>query len=113
MELRDLLEPISEAASSASSLAPSLIGAALAQAWKPALPWRQRFIQWIAGSTVSFYASGAIVAVLGWNEFVAQAIAFGIALIAFDATPKICTAATTALAKVPGALVARIFPEKD
>lgn len=113
MELRDLLESASEAASSARSLAPSLIGAALAQAWKPALPWGQRFIQWIAGSTVSFYASGAIVAGFGWSEFAAQGIAFGIALIAFDATPKICTAATTALAKVPGALVARFFPEKD
>lgn len=113
MEIRDLLESASEAASSASSLAPSLLGAALAQVWKPALPWGQRFIQWIAGSTVSFYAARAIVAVSGWNDFVAQAIAFGIALIAFDATPKICTAATAALAKVPGALVARFFPEKD
>jgi hypothetical protein len=66
------------------SISPSLIGSA-AQAWKPHLSWRQRFVQWAVGSVVSYYATLAIVAVTHWSGFVAQSIAFGIALLAFDA----------------------------
>jgi hypothetical protein len=68
------------------SISPSLIGSAAAQAWKPHLSWRQRFVQWAVGSVVSYYATLAIVAVTHWSGFVAQSIAFGIALLAFDAT---------------------------
>jgi hypothetical protein len=95
------------------SLSPSLIGSAVAQAWKPGLSWRQRFVQWIVGSTVSFYATQAIIAVMGWNEFVAQSIAFGIALLAFDATPSLLRAAQNALAIAPGRLLDRFLPKKD
>lgn len=110
MDLRTILQT---AADAAGSLAPSLIGSAVAQAWKPGLSWRQRFVQWVVGSTVSFYATRAIIEFTGWNEFVAQSIAFGIALLAFDATPRVAKAATDALASVPGRLADRFLPKKD
>ena len=65
MDLRHLLESAIELI---GSLTPSLIGSAVAQAWKPALPFRQRFLQWVVGSTVSYYATIAIIAVTGWNR---------------------------------------------
>lgn len=110
MDIRDL---VSAAAEAASSLAPSAIGSAVAQAWKPGLPWRSRFLQWVTGSIVSFYATRAIIEATGWNEFVAQSIAFGVALVAFDATPRLMDAVGVALGKLPGALLARFLPAKD
>ncbi|WP_370171005.1 hypothetical protein [Sphingobium abikonense] len=110
MDLRTLLE---SGAEMIGSLTPSLIGSAVAQAWKPALPFRQRFLQWIVGSTVSYYATQAIVAVTDWNQFVAQSIAFAVALIAFDATPRIARAAIDTLASVPGRIADRYLPRKD
>lgn len=95
------------------SLTPSLIGSAVAQAWKPALPFRQRFLQWVVGSTVSYYATIAVVAVTGLNGFIAQSIAFAIALLAFDATPRIAKAAIDALVSVPGRFADRFLPKKD
>ncbi|EIZ77760.1 hypothetical protein WSK_3771 [Novosphingobium sp. Rr 2-17] len=95
------------------SLTPSLIGAAVAQAWKPAMPWRQRMLQWVVGSTVSYYATLAIIAVTDWNGFVAQSIAFGIALLAYDATPRVAKAAIDALTSIPGRLADRFLPNKD
>ncbi|BAV65765.1 hypothetical protein [Sphingobium cloacae] len=110
MDLRTFLQ---NAADIAGSLSPSLIGSAVAQAWKPALPWRQRFLQWVVGSTVSFYATRAIVSATGWGDFVAQSIAFGIALLAFDATPRIARAVIDTLTSVPGRIADRFLPEKD
>jgi hypothetical protein len=110
MELRHILET---AAALIGSLFPSLIGSAVAQAWKPALPFRQRFLQWIVGSTVSYYATLAIIAVTGWTGFVAQSIAFAIALLAFDATPGIAKAVTDTLTSLPGRIADRFLPKKD
>jgi hypothetical protein len=98
MDLRTILQTGGEIA---GSLAPSLIGSAVAQAWKPALPFRDRFLQWIVGSTVSYYATTGIIAVTGWNDFVAQSIAFGIAVVAFDATPVLKKSITETLAGLP------------
>lgn len=110
MDLRHFLESVAELI---GSLTPSLIGSAVAQAWKPGLPWRQRVLQWIVGSTVSYYATLAIVALTDWNAFVAQSIAFAIALLAFDATPRIACAATDVLISLPGRLADRFLPRKD
>ena len=110
MDTRTILHHVADAA---GSLTPSLIGSAVAQAWKPGLSWRQRFVQWIVGSTVSFYATRAIIQATGWNDFVAQSIAFGIALLAFDATPRLAKAATDAMASVPGRIADRFLPNKD
>ncbi len=95
------------------SLSPSLIGSAVAQAWKPALPFRVRFLQWVVGSTVSYYATIGIIEVTGWNSFAAQSIAFGIALVAFDATPRLMRAVAETLTSVPGRLADRYLPKKD
>ncbi|MCI4588621.1 hypothetical protein MOK15_00665 [Sphingobium sp. BYY-5] len=110
MELRPFLESASDIV---GSLSPSLIGSAVAQAWKPALPFRQRFLQWVVGSTVSYYATIAIIAVTDWTGFVAQSIAFAIALLAFDATPRIARAITDTLTSVPGRIADRFLPKKD
>lgn len=97
----------------AASLTPSLVGAAVAQAWKPGLPWRQRLLQWVVGSTVSYYATLAIIAATSWNGFVAQSIAFGIALLAFDATPKVTRAVVDTATSLPARLADRFLPHKD
>ncbi|SNS20181.1 hypothetical protein SAMN06295912_102242 [Sphingomonas laterariae] len=106
MDLRHILEP---ALSALGALAPSLIGSAVAQAWKPGLPWRQRILQWVVGSTVSYYATIGVIQLTGWNEFVAQSIAFAIALLAFDATPRVIAAAGDVLADLPARLIDRLF----
>lgn len=110
MDLRDLA---SSAAELVGSLTPSLIGSAVAQAWKPSLPFRQRLLQWIVGSTVSYYAMLGIVALTGWGGFAAQSIAFGIALIAVDATPRLAREITDKLTSVPGRIIDRFLPKKD
>ncbi|MBB6191518.1 hypothetical protein FHS51_001745 [Sphingobium wenxiniae] len=110
MDIRTFLQNAPEVV---GSLSPSLIGSAVAQAWKPGLSWRHRFLQWIVGSTVSFYATRAIIAFTGWNDFVAQSIAFGIALLAFDATPRIARAVIDTLTSVPGRVADRFLPNKD
>jgi len=109
LDLRTFLE---SAAEMVGSLTPSLIGSAVAQAWKPSLPFRQRFLQWIVGSTVSYYATLAIIAVTNWNDFVAQSIAFAIAILAFDATPRLAKAATETLISLPSRIADRYFPKK-
>lgn len=95
------------------ALAPSLIGSAVAQAWKPGLSWRDRFLQWVVGSTVSYYATLAIIAVTGWNDFVAQSIAFGIAILAFDATPILKKAITETLSGLPARIADRVLGKKE
>lgn len=110
MDLRTMFEAAGDLV---GSLAPSLIGSAVAQAWKPALPFRERFVQWVVGSSVSYYATQAIMAVTGLNDFVAQSIAFGIALIAFDATPRVMRAVSDIVATLPARIADRYFPKKD
>jgi hypothetical protein len=113
MDLRTFLHAASEwGIDLIGSLTPSLIGSAVAQAWKPNMPWRQRVLQWVVGSTVSYYATLAIIAVTDWNAFVAQSIAFGIALLAFDATPKVARAVIDTLVSIPGRIADRILPKK-
>lgn len=104
---------ISEAgAALLANLTPSLIGSAVAQVWKPGLNWRHRFVQWIVGSTVSYYATVAIISLTGWNEFVAQSLAFGIALVAFDATPRLIAAVADVVADLPARLSDRFLGKK-
>lgn len=113
MDLRSILHfAFEHCAELVGSLTPSLIGSAVAQAWKPAMSWRDRALQWVVGSTVSYYATLAIIAVTDWNGFVAQSIAFGIALLAFDATPKVARAVIDTLVSVPGRIADRFLPKK-
>ncbi|HEX7856043.1 MAG TPA: hypothetical protein VF503_20360 [Sphingobium sp.] len=110
MDIRDILHSVPDLI---GSLAPSLIGSAVAQVWKPALPFRQRFMQWVVGSTVSYYATLGIIAITGWNAFVAQSIAFAIALIAFDATPRVTSAIGDMLVALPARISDRILGKGD
>lgn len=110
MDMKTILVAVS---SFIADLTPSMIGAATAQAWKPGVPFRQRLLQWIVGSTVSYYATLAIIAVTSWNDFVAQSIAFSIALLAFDATPRILKAVVDALAAIPQRLADKFLPKKE
>ena len=110
MDIRTLIESGGELV---GSLTPSLIGSAVAQVWKPALPFRERFVQWVVGSTVSFYATQAVMAVTGCSAFVAQSVAFGIALIAFDATPRVIRAVTDIIAARAAKIADRYIPGKD
>lgn len=110
MDLRTLLDT---GAGLIGALTPSLIGSAVAQVWKPGLSWRHRFVQWIVGSTVSYYATVGIIALTGWNEFVAQSLAFGIALVAFDATPRLIRAAGDVIASLPAGLRDRLLGKQD
>jgi hypothetical protein len=95
-----------------AALFPSLIGSAVAQVWKPGINWKHRFLQWIVGSTVSYYATAGIIALTGWNEFAAQSIAFGIALVAFDATPVVIRAVKDTLATIPARIADRFLGHK-
>ncbi|HWJ69119.1 MAG TPA: hypothetical protein VNS79_03600 [Sphingobium sp.] len=110
MDLRDITGPAAELI---GALMPSLLGSAVAQAWKPKMPWRQRFLQWAVGSAVSYHAMLAIVALTDWGGFVAQSIGFGIGMLAWDATPPLLRAAQIALANVPSRLLDRFLPKKD
>ncbi|MFC4256676.1 hypothetical protein GRI97_15875 [Altererythrobacter xixiisoli] len=113
MDIRDCaIVALDTAAGLLGSLTPSLIGSAVAQAFKPALPWGQRFLQWLVGSAVSYYATTAIVAITDWEGFVPQSIAFAIALLAFDATPRVARAAIDTLASLPPRIADRFLPPK-
>ena len=53
-----------------------------------------------------------IIEFTGWNEFIAQSIGFGIALIAFDATPRLIGATSDALARIPADLADRFTKKR-
>lgn len=113
MDLKSLHSLLAPVLGFITDLTPSMIGAATAQAWKPGVPFRQRFVQWVVGSTVSYYATLAIVAATGWSGFVAQSIAFSIALLAFDATPRILKSVSDALATLPHRIADKFLPKKE
>jgi hypothetical protein len=94
-----------------TGLAPGAIGAAVGMAWKRGMTWRERFVQLAVGACVSWFIARAIGAIFpGWGDFVVQAIAFTLGMIAFEATPKFITAAADAVATLPARLADRILP---
>lgn len=100
-------------ASFASALAPAAIGAAVAQAWEKGLSWSQRLVQWVVGICVSHYVTGGVSSWLHLDTFVAQAIGFVLAMVAFRATPAFIAASVTAASSVPGRFVDRVAPKGD
>ncbi len=115
MDLRECVTAgLDAVATGIGSLMPSLIGSAVAQAWKPNVPWGQRFLQWLVGSAVSYYATAAIVHITDWSGFIVQSIAFAIAMLAYDATPRIARAAIDTLASLPPRIADHFLPhQKD
>lgn len=84
-----------------SSLAPGMLGAAVGQAWKPGLTWRQRLVQWVVGVSCQYYVSLAVVHGLGWHPFVAQGVGFFVAMCAFEVAPRLVAALSQAAAGLP------------
>jgi hypothetical protein len=95
-------------ASLASALAPAAIGAGVAQAWEKGLSWGQRLVQWAVGICVSYYVTAGVAAWWHLDPFVAQAIGFVIAMVAFRATPAFTGAVVTAAAQLPTALLSKL-----
>lgn len=91
-----------------SALAPAAIGAAVAQAWEKGLSWSQRFVQWGVGICVSYYVTAGMSAWLHLDPFVAQAVGFVIAMVAFRATPAFIAATVAAASALPGGLLERL-----
>lgn len=85
----------------AAALLPGMLGAAVGQAWKPGLSWRQRLIQWCVGVSCQYYVSIAIEHGLGWHRFVAQGLGFFVAVAAFDVAPKLVSALAETAAGLP------------
>jgi len=88
----------------AAALAPAALGSAVGQAWRPSLSWRQRLVQWVTGICVSYYVTMAASELFDFSPFVAQAVGFVIAMVAFEAAPKFTRAAGDLAAEIPGLL---------
>lgn len=97
----------------ASALAPAAIGAAVAQAWEKGLSWSQRLTQWGVGICVSYYVNMGVTAWLRLDPFVAQAVGFVIAMVAFRATPRFIEGVAAAAAALPNGLLAKFGINRD
>jgi|GEM_PF-707407 len=95
------------------ALAPAALGAAVAQAWKTGLSWTQRIVQWLVGICVSYYVTLALGATFRLDPFVAQAVGFVLAMVAFEATPKFIASCSNVVGTLPGDLYARWFGRKE
>ena len=113
MTLPELLKEFWESAqAAAAALTPAAIGSAVAQAWRPGLPWRQRLVQWIVGICVSYYVTLGATEVFNLSPFLAQACGFVIAMIAFEAAPGFIRAASDLAAELPALIKARLGRSK-
>lgn len=113
MTLPELLKELGEQLqAAAAALTPAAIGSAVAQAWRPGLPWRQRLVQWIVGICVSYYVTLGATEVFNLSPFLAQACGFVIAMIAFEAAPGFIRAASDLAAELPTLIKARLGRDK-
>lgn len=64
---------------------PGILGAAVAQAFRPGLGMRQRFVQWTVGVIFFHFVSLALAAVFSWPEAVTDCVGFFVAFVAFEA----------------------------
>lgn len=63
---------------------PGALGAAVAQAIRPGLGIRTRFVQWSVSVIVFHFASLAIAAVFHWPKAVGDVVGFFVAFLAFE-----------------------------
>ena len=87
-----------------SALTPAAVGAAIGQAWEKGLSWAQRISQWVVGICVSYYLGLAIREIMSLDPFVADAVKFLIAMIAFQATPRFIRGAADAVGTLPASI---------
>ena len=64
---------------------PGILGAAVAQAFRPGLGMRQRFVQWTVGVIFFHFVSLALAAVFSWPKAVTDCVGFFVAFVAFEA----------------------------
>jgi hypothetical protein len=86
------------------SLMPAALGAAVTLAYETGLTWSRRFVQMSVGIVVSYFATGAIGAVVTFSPFVIQAIGFVVGMIAFKAVPRFRDGMVEAVADLPGTI---------
>lgn len=91
-----------------SGLVPGALGAAISLSYEKSLTWSQGFFQLTVGIIVSYFASGALVAVFSPAPFVAQGFSFTVGMIAYKATPKFIASAVEAVSAIPGAIRDRV-----
>lgn len=94
-------------------LVPAALGAAVSLAYETGLTWSRRFLQMSVGVIVSYFAGGAIGAVMTLNPFVLQAVGFVIGMIAFKATPRFIAGASDRVPDTALAVLDRFLPRKD
>ncbi|AOH83615.1 hypothetical protein AWL63_06145 [Sphingomonas panacis] len=93
-------------------LCPAALGAAVSLVYEKGLTWRERFVQWVVGIIVSWFAGRAIGALFSLSPFVLQAVSFTLGMIAFKAVPKFIASCTDAVAGLPSDLRDRFLPRK-
>lgn len=96
--IQDAAETLKAAA---SALAPAALGSAVAVAMKRGLTWTERTVQFAVGICVSWYVRLAVEAMVTVDPFVAQAIAFTIGLLAYDALPRFRERAILLVGDIP------------
>lgn len=81
--------PLMEAARSVwhalEPFVPGVLGALVAQAIRPGLGLRQRFIQWTVSVIVFHFVAAALTAVFHWPEAIGNVVGFFVAFLAFEA----------------------------
>jgi len=102
-------EVIETVSTAGSALGPAAIGAAVSQAFKRGLTYSERLIQMTVGICVSYFVGGALNAIFQPSPFVAQAISFVFAMVAYEATPGFISNAAQALAGLPWAIRDRVL----
>lgn len=86
------------------ALIPPALGALVSVLFKKGLSWGERLIQIFIGVCVSWFVTGALRSVWDFSDFMAQAVGFVLAMIAFEATPPFIRSAGAAIGKLPDAV---------
>lgn len=84
-----------------AAFGPAMAGSGVGQAWSKGLTWRQRIVQWLVGILVSYYVTRGLAEIFGLGPFMAQAIGFVVAMMAFEVAPNIIDAASTIAKRLP------------
>lgn len=93
-------------------LTPGAFGSLVGLAHEKGLSWVERFVQFAAGTVVSWFAARAIGAAVDLNPFVLQGVNFTAGMIAYKATPRFIAAAAEVAGGLPAALRDRFLPAR-
>lgn len=107
--IKDILDAV---LTFATGLVPGALGAAVGLAHERGLKWTERFVQFAAGTTVSYFAQLVVGALFAFDPYVLQGIGFSAGMVAFKATPRFIASAAEVAAGLPAAIRDRIFPTR-